>query len=226
MGLIALFRDGGIIMYPLLFCSLIVWAVIFEKVWSLSKFRKEVNRLYAKALEFLKNGKKEEVKFIYANSDELISAPHLALFENAHLAREVRMSKVARRLQETQIGLKRFLWILGTVGSMAPFIGLFGTVSGIIRSFESIAVTGKSGFSVVASGLAEALIATAAGIFVAVVAIIFYNYFQVKVSNLGVELKNKLEDLADLHAGEDEASNKSAQKTLPEKRELSNGITL
>jgi biopolymer transport protein ExbB/TolQ len=112
--------------------------------------------------------------------------------------KDVKWNRIGRRVQETQFALKKFLWVLGTIGSSAPFVGLFGTVAGIIRSFESIAVSGKSGFSVVASGLAEALIATAAGILVAVVAIVFYNYFQVRVANLCVEFRNKLEDLADL----------------------------
>ena len=105
---------------------------------------------------------------------------------------------MARRLKETQLGMKKYLWLLGTIGSSAPFIGLFGTVVGIIKSFESIAASGKSGFAVVAGGLGEALIATAAGIIVAVVAVVFYNYFQQRFSDLNVEVKNQLEDLREL----------------------------
>ncbi|MBF0205669.1 MAG: MotA/TolQ/ExbB proton channel family protein [Oligoflexia bacterium] len=199
MDFFSLFKDGGPIMYPLVFCSLLIWAVIFERLWGLAKFKKEFVRLHRKAHSLLDEGKREEVRGLYHNVDDLISAPHLILFEKDFSQnKEMKMKQVARRLQETQVGLKRFLWILGTIGSSAPFVGLFGTVAGIIRSFESIATTGKSGFSVVASGLAEALIATATGIMVAVVAIVFYNYFQVRVNNLCIEFKNKIEDLADL----------------------------
>ncbi|MBF0360231.1 MAG: MotA/TolQ/ExbB proton channel family protein [Oligoflexia bacterium] len=197
MGIIALFKDGGFVMYPLLICSLVAWAVIFEKWWGLSRFKREYLKLHAKAVPLIKQGKVEEVRGLYASAANIISAPHMALLEDVSLEKSLVEKKVHRRFVETQIGLKRFLWILGTVGSMAPFIGLFGTVAGIIRSFESISETGKSGFSVVAQGLAEALIATAAGILVAVVAVIFYNYFQVKISVLSTEFKNRIDDLAD-----------------------------
>ena len=85
--------------------------------------------------------------------------------------------------EETQ-KLKKHLWILGTVASSAPFIGLLGTVVGIIKSFESMAVAGTGGFAVVAAGISEALVATALGLAVAIIAVIFYNYFQTRISNL------------------------------------------
>jgi biopolymer transport protein ExbB/TolQ len=76
------------------------------------------------------------------------------------------------------VELRRRLWILGTVGSSAPFVGLFGTVVGIVRAFEDMAQSGSAGFAVVAAGIAEALVATAAGIVVAVIAVIAYNALQ------------------------------------------------
>jgi biopolymer transport protein ExbB/TolQ len=85
--------------------------------------------------------------------------------------------------EETQ-NLKKNLWILGTVASSAPFIGLLGTVVGIIKAFESMAIAGTGGFAVVAAGISEALVATALGLAVAIIAVIFYNYFQTRISNL------------------------------------------
>ena len=100
-----------------------------------------------------------------------------------------------RRLKETQQGMRKYLWILGTIGSSAPFIGLLGTVVGIIKSFDAISKSGKAGFDVVAGGLSEALVTTAAGIVVGVLAVIFYNYFQNKLKVYSLDFKNKLEDL-------------------------------
>jgi biopolymer transport protein ExbB len=80
--------------------------------------------------------------------------------------------------------MKKYLWILGTVASSAPFIGLLGTVIGIIKSFENMAVVGTGGFTVVAAGISEALVATALGLGVAIIALIFYNYFQVRIANV------------------------------------------
>src|SRR4030065_1340127 len=86
-------------------------------------------------------------------------------------------------LKETQ-KLRKHLWILGTVASSAPFIGLLGTVVGIIKSFESMAIAGTGGFAVVAAGISEALVATALGLAVAIIAVIFYNYFQTRIATL------------------------------------------
>jgi biopolymer transport protein ExbB/TolQ len=79
--------------------------------------------------------------------------------------------------------------VLGTVANVAPFIGLFGTVIGVIRAFQSIALKASAGPSVVASGIAEALISTAAGLFVAVPAVIAYNYFLKRSRKLSLELE-------------------------------------
>jgi biopolymer transport protein ExbB/TolQ len=86
-------------------------------------------------------------------------------------------------------GFKRYLWALGTVGSSAPFVGLFGTVVGILKAFQSMSQAGTGGFKVVSQGIAAALVATAAGLMVAIYAIIAYNYFVAKIGNIGVQYK-------------------------------------
>ena len=97
---------------------------------------------------------------------------------------EVANSFAAEAMFEETQKLKKHLWILGTVASSAPFIGLLGTVVGIIKSFESMAIAGTGGFAVVAAGISEALVATALGLAVAIIAVIFYNYFQTRLSSL------------------------------------------
>jgi biopolymer transport protein ExbB len=86
------------------------------------------------------------------------------------------------------IQLKRGLGILATIGSTAPFVGLFGTVVGIINAFRGIAATGSGGMAVVSGGIAEALVATALGIFVAIPAVVFFNHFTGKLENFQVEM--------------------------------------
>jgi biopolymer transport protein ExbB len=90
----------------------------------------------------------------------------------------------ATRRAELASGLKRGVWMIGTVGSLAPFVGLFGTVVGIIRAFGVMSESGESGFDVVSANLSEALIATAAGLGVAIVALIFFNYLQTRIGSL------------------------------------------
>jgi len=89
---------------------------------------------------------------------------------------------------ETLIQLKRGLGLLATIGSIAPFIGLFGTVVGIINAFRGIAATGSGGMASVSGGIAEALVATALGIFVAIPAVVAFNLFSGKIESFHVEM--------------------------------------
>lgn len=195
MKFIEYFSEGGFIMYPLLICSVVVWAVFIEKIWFLSKFKRQYKRLYEKALKLLEEGKTIECVGLVKSAEPYLKTPFLAVLEGRELARDEWEKNISRKLSETHLVLKRFLWLLGTIGNLAPFIGLFGTVVGIIKSFDSMAKSGKTGFAVVSSGLAEALIATAAGILVAVVAVLFYNFFQSQINSLNLRIKNSLEEL-------------------------------
>jgi biopolymer transport protein ExbB/TolQ len=101
---------------------------------------------------------------------------------------ELVTSALRDSMSETLIQLKRGLGFLATIGSTAPFIGLFGTVVGIINAFRSIAATGSGGMSVVSGGIAEALVSTALGIFVAIPAVCAFNHFTGKLENFHVEM--------------------------------------
>jgi biopolymer transport protein ExbB/TolQ len=101
---------------------------------------------------------------------------------------ELVTSALRDSISETLIELKRGLGLLATIGSTAPFIGLFGTVVGIINAFRSIAATGSGGMSVVSGGIAEALVSTALGIFVAIPAVVAFNHFTGKLEAFHVEM--------------------------------------
>src|SRR5499425_2604708 len=101
---------------------------------------------------------------------------------------ELVTSALRDSISETLIQLKRGLGFLATIGSTAPFIGLFGTVAGIINAFRNIAATGSGGMSVVSGGIAEALVTTALGIFVAIPAVAAFNYFTGKIENFHIEM--------------------------------------
>jgi len=96
---------------------------------------------------------------------------------------------------ETLIKMKRGLGILATIGSTAPFIGLFGTVVGIISAFRGIAATGSGGMAAVSGGIAEALVATALGIFVAIPAVVAFNLFSGRLEQFQVEINKASSDL-------------------------------
>jgi biopolymer transport protein ExbB/TolQ len=198
MSLVELIRVGGPALLVLFFCSVLVVALALEKLFFLSNFRRQIQILHEKAEKLILENKFNEAKGLGHTVHPLIAAPFAVLLEGKRQKKEVWKDKILRRLSETQLGLKRSLWIMATIGTMSPFIGLLGTVLGIIRSFQAIGATGKSGFNVIASGLAEALATTAAGIFVAIVAVVLFNYFQTRVNAVSINFRNKLEDLMDL----------------------------
>ena len=101
---------------------------------------------------------------------------------------ELVTSALRDSMSETLIQLKQGLGFLATIGSTAPFIGLFGTVVGIINAFRNIAATGSGGMSVVSGGIAEALVSTALGIFVAIPAVVAFNHFTGKIEGFHVEM--------------------------------------
>ncbi|MCZ7624767.1 MAG: MotA/TolQ/ExbB proton channel family protein [Candidatus Methylomirabilis sp.] len=93
--------------------------------------------------------------------------------------------------------LERYLGSLATLGNVSPFVGLFGTVLGIIRAFEAIAKSGSGGIGTVSAGIAEALIATAAGLFVAIPAVIAYNYFVGRVKLFTAAMDSAASEMVD-----------------------------
>ena len=101
---------------------------------------------------------------------------------------ELVTSAIRDSISEALINLKKGLGFLATIGSTSPFVGLFGTVVGIINAFRSIAATGSGGMSVVSGGIAEALVSTALGIFVAIPAVVAFNYFTGKIETFHVEM--------------------------------------
>ncbi len=196
MELVEIFKQGGFIMYPLLIFSIAVWTVAIQKIWFLINFRKQAKYFYDEGVRIIQSKRFNEMEWLYKNCPEIIAKPHSAIFEEASSSEEWD-ARMNRRLVETTMGLKKNVWVLGTIGTSAPFVGLFGTVWGIMGSFKAIGAAGKSGFAIVAASISEALIATAAGILVAVVAVMFYNYLLIKIGEALSEFKNGLGDMAE-----------------------------
>lgn len=105
---------------------------------------------------------------------------------------------VERERQQVGIRLRRNLWILGTVGATAPFVGLFGTVVGIMHAFQQMAQTGQGGFAIVAAGISEALVTTAGGIAVAIEAVVIFNFLNTHVGKLVLELRLVTEEYVEV----------------------------
>ncbi len=186
LDLIDIIHKGAIATYPLILMSIISVTVVLERLWSLKNIGSITLRIAESLLEPIKKGQRDlAIAICKQNSQSPVARIFLNVLEREGSQGLDTASTLATEamFEETQ-KLKKHLWILGTVASSAPFIGLLGTVVGIIKSFESMAVAGTGGFAVVAAGISEALVATALGLAVAIIAVIFYNYFQTRIATL------------------------------------------
>jgi biopolymer transport protein ExbB len=186
LNLIQIIHQGAIATYPLIVMSVISLTVIFERLWSLRNIGSATLRVTDSIMEPTKKGQRDlAIAICKQNSNCPAGRIFLNVLERDNGARlEAANAAAAEAMFEETQKLRKHLWILGTVASSAPFIGLLGTVVGIIKSFESMAVAGTGGFAVVAAGISEALVATALGLGVAIIALIFYNYFQTRIATL------------------------------------------
>jgi biopolymer transport protein ExbB/TolQ len=186
LNLIEIIHKGALATYPLILFSILSVTVVFERLWSLRNITSTTLRITESLMDPIQKGQRDlAVAICKQNSHCPAGRIFRTVLERAESHRPEAANGVAveAMFEETQ-HLRKHLWVLGTVASSAPFIGLFGTVVGIIKAFESMAVSGTGGFAVVAAGISEALVATALGLGVAIIALIFYNYFQTRIGSL------------------------------------------
>ena len=186
--------------------------VAIERIYTYSQARKQ-SKLYApQVAKHLKDGRLKEAIALSASKDYRYS--HLAKVVLAglqeyqfqqetggNLQREDLLDTVRRSIQRatalTANDLKKGVSALATIGATAPFVGLLGTVVGVINAFVGIAATGSGGIGAVSAGIAEALVETALGLFVAIPAVWFYNYLSGRLEYFNVEMDNSSSELVD-----------------------------
>ena len=172
----------------LICCSLVTMTFAIERWWFYRSSSVDVEGFMDALRKYIEGSK-------YAEASKLAGStpgPVAALASVALANRSKSKSELAALLSAQQVDektkLEHFLPILGTMGNVAPFVGLFGTVVGIIRAFHDLALAGSGGPSVVAAGISEALVATAAGLAVAIPSAVLYNYFLKKVKDLNASM--------------------------------------
>lgn len=171
---------GGWTMYVLLFCSVVVLAVVLERTYVFFKFGKE--------FKIFKNNLNKNLKI----NTPLFSSLLKVYIPQDDLSEFQKEKMYCANITKIQIFLDKNLPVLATIGSMAPFIGLFGTVLGIMKAFKQLSIQKGAGIDVVGAGIAEALVCTAAGLFVAIVSVILYNFFKAKAKRLVDEFEAEM----------------------------------
>jgi biopolymer transport protein ExbB/TolQ len=198
-----IFQIGGFTMYILLFCSFLSIAILLERVFYYRRLsRTKRTEFMARIKRALRGGDIERAMEICKDSPAPFSNVIYSGLE-LHDRREKEISNAMEReitIETTK--LERYTGIVGTIGNTAVYIGLFGTVLGIIRAFHDIAAAGAGGMSIVIGGVAEALVCTATGLFVAIPAVIAFNYFAKKVELFINDMELCASELIDLIQGE------------------------
>jgi biopolymer transport protein ExbB/biopolymer transport protein TolQ len=196
----------------LIIMSMISFGVAIERIYTFTQARKQ-SKLYApQVAKHLKEGRLKDAIAISSSKNYRYS--HLAKVVLAglqeyqfqqeagdNLSREDLVDTVRRAIQRasalTANDLKKGVAALATIGATAPFVGLLGTVVGIITAFQGIAATGSGGLGAVSAGIAEALVETALGLLVAIPAVWFYNYLTGRIEYFNVEMDNSSSVLVD-----------------------------
>jgi len=181
MDWIAAMRSSPV-MIVILGCSILTLGYALERYLYFFKRRGNPDGMLEDALEQVRAGRLPEAARTCSTCKHPAGAVAAQALRNTHLPEEAQEDKLQIALSEQRLLLERNLGWLGTMGNTAPLIGLLGTVWGIMRAFHDMARTGSAGPSVVASGVAEALFTTAAGLLVAVPAVMMYNHFVRRVA--------------------------------------------
>ena len=181
----------------LLFFSVVSWAIIFYKQRYFSKANKESD-IFLRSYRTSKS-----VADLYKLTKNIYLSPIANVFKSVYSDETNRDKNEVRRLlrrYETleSVKLEKYLNFLATTGSTSPFIGLFGTVWGIMTSFQGIGSAGSASLAIVAPGIAEALIATAVGLVAAIPAVIAYNYYLSMSRKMIIDMEDFSEDLLEL----------------------------
>lgn len=194
---IGLLQKGGFTVILLGLLSVVSIAIMLERAWAFHRFRKTMREFFG----ILSRTVKESGPGVAAKLADTHDSPLASVYISGYRKKGRGKDEVLGAMELTGRGelarLDRFLGVLGTIGSTAPFIGLFGTVLGIIRAFTDLAIAEGASPAAVADGIAEALIATAAGLFVAIPAVMAYNYFVRSASRCALELETLASEFTD-----------------------------
>jgi biopolymer transport protein ExbB len=172
----------------LLACSVLAVAVMLERLWHYRRIKLNPTQFMERIRASTVQGKYEDaINFCTYHNTPLTNVIKVGLSNRDKLPDNISELMESARMLE-RITLERFLGVLGTLGNSAPFIGLLGTVIGIIRAFKLLEVAGSAGPTAVMVGIAEALVTTAMGLFVAIPCAIMFNYFMNKVKNFYTEM--------------------------------------
>jgi biopolymer transport protein ExbB len=186
-----IFKTGGPVMWPILLCSIIAVAILAERLWSLQERRVLPPELAAKVWKLVEARQLTDRHVNMLEQNSPLGRVLAAGLSNRHRSRDIIKESIEDTGRHVVHELERFLNALGTIAAVSPLLGLLGTVTGIISAFNAITSQGVGDPRVLAGGIGEALITTAAGLLVAIPALIGYRYLRGRVDGLVVSMEKE-----------------------------------
>ena len=190
-------RAGGWLMAPLILCSVIAAAIIIERLWTLQRKRVLPEGMNAKVWTWVDKGELDERHVQVLRDSSPLGRILAAGLAARSREREIMKEQIEDTGRHVAHDLNRYLTTLGTIAAISPLIGLLGTVVGMVKVFAAITASGVGNPSVLADGISQALVTTAAGLSVAIPALIGYRYLRNHVDSLVVDMEQEATKLVD-----------------------------
>ncbi len=193
-----LVKSGGWLMIPIILCSIVSISIIAERFWSLRRQKVLPDHLVANVWNSIKQDNMARTDIETLSQGSALGIILSAGLKNRNESRERIKECIEERGREVVHDMERFLNTLGTIASISPLLGLLGTVIGMISVFAAITQHGVGDPAVLAGGISEAMITTAAGLTVAIISLIFYRYFRRKVDGIVVVMEREAIKMVDV----------------------------
>ena len=193
--MLELVKSGGWLMAPIMLCSVAAMAIIVERLWSLQRERIVPEDLVAHAGQWARTGELTEERIQALREGSPLGRILAAGLASRDLEREIMKESIEEVGRQVAHELERYLGALGTIAAITPLLGLLGTVVGMIKVFAVITAQGVGEPRVLAGGISEALITTAAGLTVAIPSLLFHRVLRGRVDELVLTMEQEALDL-------------------------------
>jgi biopolymer transport protein ExbB len=192
---------GGWLMIPIILCSIAVVGITGERIWTLSPNKIAPRHLLAQVWGWIKNNQLDGNKIRDLKTHSALGKILAAGLSNSRSGREIMKDSIEEAANQVIHEMERYLGTLGTIAAISPLLGLLGTVFGMIQVFRDIMLEGTGNAGILAGGISQALITTAAGLVVAIPAMMAHRFFQRRVDTLVVTMEQEAIKLVDaLHS--------------------------
>ena len=206
--MLELIQAGGWVMLAIILCSIVATGIVIERFWTLRSSRVAPRRLLAQVWNWVKNNQLNKTNLQNLKLSSPLGEILAMGLVNHHYGRETMKESIEETGRKVVIELEKYLNTLGTVAHIAPLLGLLGTVLGMIKVFTVITMQGVGNAGALAEGISEALLTTAAGLSVAIPALIFHRYFERRIEEFVIGMEQEALKMVEVFHGEREVISK------------------